>query len=161
MSKTETAIAGLVAVLTAAAGDAFPAPSRNESLLTAAKPFGNLAASFNVWDGAGAVDLERSVLGADDAGVEGGYYLNQRPTLELMFEGGTGADRDAAIDAALLAIDDALKADRTLVGALGDEGFAAIEAIEREGSGLVTEGMAGAKGVVVTVLLQFSSNRPF
>jgi hypothetical protein len=161
MSRTEQAIQGLVDALQAAASETtFLPPTRNEALSTQTKAIAGLRSSFNIWDGEGGPDDSRTLVGTDVSPDVDGFELNQRPQLELIFEGGTETARAVAMDAALIAIDDVLRADRTLNGALGAEGWAMIERVDRAGS-LATDGLPGVKGAIVTVLLVFTSNRPF
>ena len=156
MSKTEIALAALAAALTAKAGEpnaAIPAPTRNEVLPSNFAQFAGAGFWLNLLDGDGEVEGE--VLGDPDGTTEV-YEIKHRAALELVIEHASQPTRDAAFDAALIAIDDALIADRTLNGAVH---WARIEAQQR--TGLVFDGTVGVKAVEITVALSFASARPF
>lgn len=160
-SKTETALLALHALFAALAAPAppavaaIPAPLRNEDLSARLVEAGDGVAKYlNLWDGA---QTEREeYLGADN-GVDG-YGIVHEAKLEWVTCGGTDAAREAAYDNGLIAICDALKADRTLGGAVD---FVEIGNLQGPGSGLVTDGVPHAKGMVVPILLTFRSSRPF
>ncbi len=156
MSKTEAALAALAAALTAKAAEpdpAIPAPTRNEVLPSNFAQFGGAGFWFNLLDGDG--EIEGEALGDSD-GITEVYEITQRAALELAIEHADQPTRDAAFDAALIAIDDALIADRTLNGTVA---WARIEQTQR--TGLVFDGTVGIKAVEITVALSFASARPF
>ena len=68
------------------------------------------------------------------------------------------AARRAAFEAGLEAIDDAVKADRTLGGTVDD---VRLLAPRRSGSGLITDGMPDVLAADMRVLLLFTSSRTF
>lgn len=159
-SATETALLALAAMLTtlAAAGTpAIPTPLRNEDLAARLTDIGSadVQAYLNQWDGE---QVEREeYLGAYNG--SNGYEITHQAKLELAVTGGTtAAAREAAFDAAMVAIFGALAADRTLGGTVDDADFGDLQF---QGSGLVTDGVPHAKGVVIPVVLTFRSSRPF
>lgn len=171
-SRTETVLQALVAALTAKAQEVdspLVAPLRNESLFARMTEGDDAIARYlNVWDGEGEPTDE--LLGADadptiddDADV-GRYDIEHRATLEWAVAGGSDAAREAAFDAGLVAIHDAVRPavsgdTRTYLG--GAVGFCTIERIGRSGSGLVTDGLPNVKAAEITVRLEFTSPRPF
>jgi hypothetical protein len=171
-SQTEKALQALVAALTAKAaseGATIIAPLRNNALPARLFDAGaGLEKYLNVWDGDG--ETLNEALGADSAGMLDGYELAQRPLVEWVVAGGTDETREAAFDAGLIDIHDAIKADsegRYLAG-VTDENLAgvvhqaAIEAIARQGGkSLVTDGMPNIKAAELTIRLTFMSSRPF
>lgn len=161
-SATETALLALVAKLTTLSGvatPAIPAPLRNEDLAARVSDIGavDVQAFLNVWDGE-QTDREE-YLGADLGTIANGYGLTHEAKIELAVLGGTtDAAREAAFDAALVAICDGLGADRTLGGAVDG---ADLGNLQFQGSGLITDGVPHAKGVILPVVLTFRSSRPF
>lgn len=156
MSKTEAALIALHTALLAAAaapGAAFPPPSRNELLPTAFPQFAGAGFWFNLLDGDGEITTQ--ILGEPDGTLEA-YEIIQRAELEVAVEHADRALRDAAFDAAIVALDDMLIADRTL-GGMVDR--AEIEQVQR--TGLVFDGTVGVKAAEITVALSFTSPRPF
>lgn len=156
-SSTEEAIKALLALLVALAAlpsPVLPAPLRNEDL--AARLDGEAGAVqkyLNLWDGS---QIEREdALGADTGGD---YGITHQAKIEWVCAGGTKEDREAAFDAGLVAINDALQADRQLNHTVD---FAEMGNLQGPGSGLVTDGVPGAKGVEIPVNLIFRSTRPF
>ena len=151
-SKTETAIAALVAVLAAAHAaepEMLPAPLRNEALPSRLSEVS--AAVFmhlNVWDGDTQIDQE--MLGADV--VEDGYELIHDAAIEFVVAGSTATAREAAFDAGMTAILVAIAADRTLSDKVDTCHVTAIGSKQRE---LVTEGLPNAKGAEITVRMEF------
>lgn len=161
-SATETALVALAAMLDAlatadVANNPIPSPLRNEDLAARVEDIGagGVQAYLNVWDGE---QVEREeYLGAYVG--ENGYGITHQAKLELVYLGGaTDADREAAFDAGLVAILAGLAADRTLAGTVDDVDFGELQF---QGSGLVTDGVPHAKGVVIPIVLTFRSSRPF
>ena len=155
-SETEAALTALQAALTTKSqepGAAFPAPPRNETLPTQFAVFGDVRMFFNLLDGDG--EIGDQVLSEPD-GVVKVYELIHRAALELAVEHEDQATRDAAFDAAMVAIDDALIADRTLGGSVDR---AEIERVQR--SGLAFDGSPGVQAAEITIALSFTSARPF
>ena len=121
-SRTELAIQALIAAMTMQAGlspPPYPVPTRNNTLpakFTASVPaFPDVTFFFNVNDGNGKVNQE--TLGRPDT-VPDTYEIHHRPEIELAVQGIVDADREAAFDAALVGINSALAADRSLGGAV-------------------------------------------
>lgn len=171
MSRTEAAVLGLVAALEAKAqlvGAKIPAPTRNEDLLTRLKDdVAGVQTLLNVWDGAGEVSDE--TLGADLAGAvidddaEGAYEIEHRARIEWCVAGGDKDVREAAFDAGLCTIHDAVRPDVSSGAPVylgGAVSFCAIERVERAGN-LNTDGMPGVKACDITVVMSFTSPRPF
>lgn len=161
-SATETAILALIAALTAVAqGDAppYPVPTRNNTLparfASSVSAAPGVTFFFNVNDGNGRINQQ--TLGQPDT-VPDTYELHQRCEVELVVESANDADREAAFDAALIGINNALKADptRTLNGAVN---WCEIDETVR--SNLVTDALPNTKGIVVYVRLEFLSDMPF
>lgn len=179
MTRTERALRALVAALQAKAdmeGSNLPATIlRNEDLLSRMdESQGDGVRRYcNVWDGDGTVSEE--TLGADlveaidddadtDAAINGAYEIEHRPRIEWICEGGAADKREAAFDAGLREIHDALRAVTTEAGRQwlgGAVDWSGIEAINRAGSGLVTDGLANVKACEIVPLLEFTSARPF
>lgn len=155
-SKTEAALAALASALAAAAAApdaAIPVLMRNEILPTNFPQFAGAGFWLNLLDGNGAVD--EKLLGNPD-GVSNAYEITHRAALELAIEHADQATRDTLFDAALIADDDALIADRGLGGAVD---YAEIETTQR--TGLVFDGTPGVKAAEITIALSFVSPRPF
>lgn len=178
MTRTERAIRALVSALVAKAeaeGSSLPEILRNEDLLARMDETAGdgVRRYLNVWDGDGEVSAE--TLGADlvdaidddadsDAAIGGAYDIEHRARIEWICEGGTPEAREAAFDAGLREIHDAVRAtviegDRQWLGGAVD--WSGIEAVTRAGSGLVTDGLANVKACEITVLMEFTSARPF
>jgi hypothetical protein len=157
-SATETAILALKAALDGLAGATLPKDVlRNEDLASRLVEMQDAVAAYaNLWDGK---QLGRDeCLGADSGSLPNGYDITHEARLELAFVGGDGDVREALYDAALVAVNDKLAADRTLAGAVD---WVAFGEPEFQGSGLVTDGIANAKGVILPIVLTFRSSRPF
>lgn len=159
-TATETAILALLAALTAQAGTSpqpFPVPTRNNTLparMTATvADYPDVVVFFNLCDGAGKVNQE--TLGDPDV-VGATYEIHQRIRLEWVVQGVNDADREAAFDAGLWAINNALKADRSLNGAVS---WCEIDETNR--SDLATDALPNTKGIEVFVRLEFWSDLPF
>lgn len=165
MTRTEEVLQALVAALLAQSvllSPALPVPKRNEALPSRLfQPAPGASETYlNVWDGDGSPSGE--TLGADDPGVSDGYEIEHRASVEWVVAGGADADREAAFDAGLMAIHDAVKRgnDGSYLG--GAVSMSAIDKIARSGGkGLVTDGLPNIKAADVTVLLTFTSSRPF
>jgi hypothetical protein len=157
-SRTEDALLGLNAALTAAAGDypkPFPVPLRNEALPSQFTIFtGKLGAFLNILDGDGGPS--QIMAGADVDPTIQGYLIQHRASVEWAVEGIPSGDLQTLFDLGFVGIDDALAVDRTLGGVVE---YAEIEKIQR--SNLVTDGLPNTKSAIVTVLMQFTSERPF
>ena len=155
-SATETAILALVAALTAEANlplPPFPAPSRNETLPERFAEFGAVSVYFTVFDGDGQVHQE--TLGNPDV-VPNTYEIHHRPKIMWAVMGTDNAAREAAFDAGKVGVNNALKADRTLGGAVE---WCEIENVQSEE--LVTDALPNVKGVLLHVRLEFLSSAPF
>lgn len=165
-SRTEQAIVALVAALAAKAATPSPAisrPFRNEAVASRFAKFdGSTGGFLNVIDGSGGPEgpdgNSGEFLGADqleDAGSDA-YELVQRPEIEWLVDEADKDKREAAFDAGLIAINDAIRADRTLGGKVSS---VFIDRIER--SNLVTDGLSTVKACIITVALSFTSPHPF
>lgn len=169
-SESETALAAFYAALVAKAaevGSPLSAPRRNEALSArVAQPSPGLFVWLNAWDGSG-----RSVgeyLGADDAVAHDAsakpFDIEHRALIDFSVTGGSDADRRARFDAGLQAIAAALRpvlVSNVLQYLGGAVDGCEIEEVARDGSGIVTEGLPNALGASITVLLTFTSSRPF
>jgi hypothetical protein len=114
---------------------------------------------FNVWDGDG--DVQDETLGADDAAIGRLQHRASRDD-RAGRRRRRDADREARFDAGLIAIHNAVKRGRHGPYLGGAVDLAAIEKITRSGGkGLVTDGLPNIKAAEVTVLLTFTSSRPF
>jgi hypothetical protein len=171
ITRSEQALQALVTALEAkAAGDdpALPVILRNEDVFARmeAVPATGVHRFLNVWDG--EVSVADEALGADlvdaiddEEPGAGAYEIELRPRIDWICVG-PQADRDAAFDAGLIAIHDAIRGaivDGDRVYLAGAVDHAAIERVVR--SGLATDGLAGVKACEITPLLQFTSARPF
>lgn len=154
-SATETAIAALVAALTARANlpsPPFPVPTRNQTLPEHFAQFGAVKVYFTVFDGDGGVFQE--TLGNPDTMADT-YEIHHRPKLMWAVMGTDDAAREAAFDAGKVGINAALAADRSLGGAVS---WCEIEEVQSEE--LATDTLAETKGVMVHVRLEFLSSAP-
>jgi hypothetical protein len=158
MTNTEAAIQALFAKILAKSqvvSPKIPKPLRNEGLPTEFSPPANGVRQYlNLWDGEHEVDAE--LLGADV--LSAGYDLVHKSPLEYAVAGKDQATRDAAFSDGLIAIDDAIKADRTLGGVVS---HCAIEQVNGQGSGLTTDGLPNIKGAELIIRMEFTSDRPF
>ena len=152
-SRTEQALVALHAALAAGfAGDSLPVPTRNRDVTSAlADVTGGGRAFVNLVDGGSAAPPERLSAGPDAL-----YDLQHRALVEVIVEHPDDHGRDALFDRILVAIDDALAADRELGGAVST---ADVGQIDR--TGLVTDGAPGCKAAVVEIDLLLTSERPF
>ncbi|RXF72120.1 hypothetical protein [Hansschlegelia zhihuaiae] len=99
-----------------------------------------------------------------DAGVEidvellspRSYELMIRAQIELVVADADDARRDATFDEVLIAIDDALDADRALDGAVTDAEIERLDPVD-----LAIEGAEGSKAALVTIRMLARSPRPF
>jgi hypothetical protein len=154
MSPTETALSTFFAALVALAqaNAAIPAPVRNEALPSRlAEAANDLEYHLNLWDGDTEVDT--IALGADV--LPDGYDLTHKATLEWVVAGGTSDAREAAFDAGIEAVNDMIKADRTLGGVVARCEIEAVQSAQRR---LVTEGMPNTKGADIIVAFEFVSS---
>ena len=83
------------------------------------------------------------------------YHYEHRAEVEVIVQGKTPADRDAAFDTLIQAIGTALAADRTLGGTCDW-----VEAQAPAPSDLAQEGSEGIKAAVVPVVLSYSTSDP-
>jgi hypothetical protein len=83
------------------------------------------------------------------------YLWQHRAELEVVVEGAIPAERDATLDALLVAIGDTLSSDPTLDGAVEWS-----EAGAPRTEDLAVEGAAALKGAVVPVTLVYTSTQP-
>jgi hypothetical protein len=166
MSRTQEALDALNTAIAAKAAESsspLSPPLRNEAL--PARLFQPVAGGpqkfLNVWDGEGEPDPDGETLGAEDPGVSDGYAIEHRAKIEWVVAGGTEATRRAAFDAGLIALHDAVKRgnDGTYLG--GVVNMVAFERVARAGQGLVTDGLPNVLAAEITVLLTFTSDRPF
>jgi hypothetical protein len=165
-SRTEEAILALVAALKSkadAASDVLPQPRRNEAIASRfAQLDGSSGGYLNVIDGSGGPEgpdgNSGEFLGAAQLEEQGqdAYELVQRPEIEWLVDAADPEKREATFDAGLTAINDAIRADRTLRGAV-ESVF--IDRIER--SNLITDGLSSVKACIITVALSFTSPHPF
>jgi hypothetical protein len=165
-SRTEEALAAFVAALqtkATAAPTVLPAPRRNEAIANRFSALDGASGGYlNVLDGSGGPEgpdnSSGEFLGADqleDAGLDG-YELVQRAEVEWLVDEADAAAREAKFDAGLIAINDAMRADRTLGGKVSS---VMIDRIER--SNLITDGLSTVKACIITVALSFTSPHPF
>lgn len=165
-SATEGALQALVAALQTKSEEDEPAivaPRRNEAVANRFSAFDGTSGGYlNVLDGAGGPEgpngASGEYLGADvleDAGRDA-YELVQRAEIEWLVDDADQTKREAAFDNGLIAINDSIRADRTLGGAVS---WAGIEKIER--SNLLTDGLSSVKACIITVVLNFTSPHPF
>jgi len=83
------------------------------------------------------------------------YHYEHRAEIEVIVQGKTPADRDAAFDTLVQAISTALAADRTLGGSCDW-----VEAWAPAPTDLAQEGAEGIKAAVVPVVLSYSTVDP-
>ncbi len=83
------------------------------------------------------------------------YHYEHRAEIEVIVQGKTPADRDAAFDTLIQAIGTALAADRTLGGTCDW-----VEAQAPAPANLAQEGAEGIKAAVVQVILSYSTSDP-
>jgi len=83
------------------------------------------------------------------------YHYEHRAEIEVIVQGKTSADRDAAFDTLVQAIGTALAADRTLGGTCDW-----VEAQAPAPTDLAQEGAEGIKAAVVPVVLSYSTVDP-
>jgi len=83
------------------------------------------------------------------------YHYEHRAEVEVIVQGKTSANRDAAFDALIQAIGTALAADRTLGGSCDW-----VEAQAPAPTDLAQEGAEGIKAAVVPVVLSYSTADP-
>lgn len=156
-SATETAIAALKTALDTIAADDKPLPAilRNEDLTTRLQenPSGIFRLA-NLWDGEQTERTE--TMGADILG--GGYEIEHEADLELAFVCSNADTLRNALDAAMIAIVNLLRADPTLGGAVE---YVAIGSPKGAGAGLATDGIPHAKGILIPIKLSFVSSLPF
>ncbi len=158
MSRTGDALEAVRAALVAKAGEPspkIPVPLQNEDLPARLLEMGSdLGMLLNIWDDSDGEPEE--LLGADV--IADSYEITHEVLIEFIVVGGTREARRAAFEAGLEAIDDAITADRTLGGAVGD---ARMLAPRRNGSGLVVDGMPNALMAEIRIRLTFNSSRTF
>jgi hypothetical protein len=158
MSRTGDALEALFDVLSAAAAapsPKLPVPLQNEDLSSRMQEMGaGLAMYLNIWDD-GEAEIEE-VLGADE--IENGIELTREVRVEFIVADGERVARRTAFEAGLEAIDDAIKADRTLGGKVDD---ARVLTPRRNGSGLWVDGLPAVLGAEVVVRLTYLSSRTF
>jgi hypothetical protein len=157
-SRSEQALLALVAALSAKAAETpsdICAPSRNQELSERFQETDGVGRFFNVLDGDTDPDPDRQVLGPANAG-DRIYELRQLATIEWAVFAADDTEREAAHDAGMIAIDDALAADRSL-GL--EECWAEIERVRR--SGLTTDGLPNIKASALDVAITITSDRPF
>ncbi|WP_421792756.1 hypothetical protein [Hyphobacterium sp.] len=121
MTKVEAAYRGLLAVLTAKAGEAdtaLPPPERNAALIKAFKNGGGVI-NAGVW--LNQVDDDPDIIGEEAGGVaerQTEFWQNVR--LEWLVERKDDLERETVFDTGLEEIAAALTADRTLGGLVDD-----------------------------------------
>jgi hypothetical protein len=139
-STREAALQALLARLQTVGG---PEVARNE-LLPAKLPAGGLVILRDGDSGEPEVTLNPVT-----------YLWQHRSEVEVVVEGATSEQRDAALDALLVAIGQALAADPTLGGAADWS-----EASAPQTQDLAVEGAAALKGAVVAVTLIYLTADP-
>jgi hypothetical protein len=160
MSKTGDALEALYSAVKAKADEVsavLPQPLQNEDLPSLlSKPAGAALKSYlNLWDATPQVlDV---MVGAD--GIPNSYELSCAAEIEFAVMGGTRAERRAAFEAGLSAIDAAIAADRTLGGKVSRAGL--DESPKRTGSGLVTDGVPNILAATIIVTMEYTSSTSF
>lgn len=151
-TATDDALSALQAALVACA--AATGPLHDNAVL--GSEWATIAATqtfFNLIDGNG--DASALIGAGQDAG--GGLYeIDHDAELEWVVQASDPVTRRSVFAAGLVAIDDAIRADRTLGGVVS---WVEISRVER--SNLVTDGAPEIKAAIVTVRLTFTSERPF
>src|SRR5262249_23255415 len=99
--------------------------------------------------------VTETALGGGDTG-ESAYAISHKPVIEWIVVASDPETREAAFDAGLEALYSAIAANRTLGG---DVDF--VEFFKTQRSNLVTDALPGAKGILVTLEMTFTSARPF
>lgn len=157
-SRTEQGLRALVAALEVKASEpsaAICTPLRNQELPERFEEVGDVGMFLNVLDGDTNQDDDRQILGEANDGVNV-YELEQMATVEWIVAGPEDDAREAAHDLGMIAIDDALAADRSL-GL--EECHAQIVRVRR--AGLTTDGLPNIKAVAFDVAITITSDRPF
>jgi hypothetical protein len=156
MTRTETALRGLDALLKAA----FPlpgmievTPTRNEDVAVALEAVaeGGPYAGINLRDG--AAEISGQMLGVGNPLFE----MTHRAEIEWMVADPDAEKRDAAFDDGLMALAAVILASPDL----GTDFIADAHISDIERSGLVTDGAAQVKAAVLVVTFTFSSPTPF
>ncbi|WP_321504045.1 hypothetical protein [Breoghania sp.] len=149
-TRTGAALDALEVAINAAASISLPALERNRTLDDAFSALdGGALAYLNMVDG--DVATLETQLGGEEP-----YELSQSATFEWFVKADTEADLRAAFEAGLLALDDALDADRTLGGVVDN---AEITGLRRDN--LATEGISGLRAAEIDVVMTLTSDRPF
>jgi hypothetical protein len=155
-TRTEAAIKAYYEALDTIVGpEGYPRVTRNETLNSILENIGDGdGARINVLDGVGEID-EIMASADSDASIMG-YELIQHPEIEIISLATDAAKRDAVFDQMLEYVAQSVEADRTLGGVVD---YAEIERIEREHVRI--EGLPYIKGGIITLVLSFTSSRPF
>ncbi|MET1410705.1 hypothetical protein ABVF61_00455 [Roseibium sp. HPY-6] len=150
--NSDTALTALAAVLTtlAAAETSIPSVHRNEPLEKMLEALDGDAAGYaNLIDG--DIQVDNVLIGNGAV-----YELTLLPTLEIIVQGDTDADRRAALSGIVGAVATAIDADPALGGACDDTRMSGIQR-----SGLVTEGVPNLAGLLILIEVQLTSDQPF
>lgn len=156
-TRTEQALQAVCRTLDLAYGPkSFPKVNRNEALDDIMATFGNGTAKgyANLVDGSGGVIEE--VMGAAVMPELEGYEIEHRAALELFVCTSDQEVRDATLDSMLEIAADALEADRTIGGVVNWVGFEAPDRTDYKQDGLPV-----VKALTVSIVLTFTSPRPF
>ena len=143
----EALLAALAPAFQALGHDGF---ARNVSALSDMRPLAGGGDMFATQRD-GAVEIDAVQMGAPRA-----YELIVRADVELVVVDADDARRDQSFDAGLIAIDDALEADRLLGGAVSDVEVERIDPLD-----LAIEGAEGTKAAIVVIRMLVTSDRPF
>lgn len=150
--NSDTAHTALHALLTtlASAETFIPSVHRNEPLEKMLEALDGSATGYaNLIDG--DIQVDNVLIGSGAV-----YELTLQPTLEVIVQVDTDADRRTALSAIVGAVATAIDADPTLAGACEDT---RISGIQR--SGLVTEGVPNLAGLLILIEVQLTSDQPF
>jgi hypothetical protein len=152
-TKTKQVLDALATNLAAQAD--CPAVVRNQVLPAELDAFRNVYAFASLNDGDGQITEELLGAGATDALYEVGHTA----VLMLTVEGEDIAMRDTVFDDVLIAVDDALIADRTL--GVSDEVFARITGLEQEAALANPQTGVEFRMAEISIEISFQSTRAF
>lgn len=152
-TKTKQVLDGLAAVLAAQAN--CPPLARNRALPAELPAFRGVYAFASLVDGNGDVDEEMLGAAADDAI----YEIAHTAVLVVAVEGDPDAMRDTVFDDVLVAVGDAMEADRTL--GLGDDVYARVARLETESVPSANETGVVMRMGELDLEITFQSMRPY
>lgn len=132
-----------------------PPVARNQVLPAELDAFRTVYAFASLIDGDGAIVEE--MLGAGETCAL--YEVAHTATLMLAVESGDTATRDTVFDDVLIAVDDALVADRTL--GVSDEVFARITGLEQEAALANPQTGVEFRMAEISIEISFQSTRAF